>query len=114
MLPRAGSGEAGQRIAGLPQLFDLFVERGYPGPGEFARSGTVVGAVEVQQLLDLVECKTGGLRRADELEPLRVFEAVAAYLAGWPRWLRQKPAALIVANGFDPYASGPGEAADRV
>ena len=112
--PGAGRGQAGERVAGLLKLGDLLVDRGDAGLSKLSSAGAVVGRVEVDQLLDLIEGETRRLSGADEAQPLEVLGTVAAYLTRRPRRLRPQPAALLIADGFDTHARSFGEPADRV
>src|SRR4029079_11238911 len=88
--------EAGERVPRLPQLGDLRVDRRDAGLGELPRARAIVRCVQVDQLLDLGERETRGLRRSDEFQALHVLVPVTTDLAGRPWRLGQQSAALII------------------
>ena len=69
--PGAGRGQAGERVAGLLKLGDLLVDRGDAGLSKLSSAGAVVGRVEVEQLLDLIEGETRRLSERMKRSRLR-------------------------------------------
>jgi len=108
----AGGAQALQRGAGLLEFGDPSLKRRKALAGEFADTGAVLGAVEIQQFADLLESEAGRLRAADEAESPNILGTVAANPAGTGRHGKQA-APLIVAHGLDPDPGRGAEAGDR-
>src|SRR6188768_4229571 len=102
----------GERLAGAFELGDPGVERLDAAARHRAGARAVVGAVEVEQLGDLLEREPGGLRRADEAQPARFVGAVVADPrgAGLVRArIGEQAAALVVAYRLHADARAAGE-----
>ena len=78
----AGLARDGEGFAGVLQFRHPRIEGSDALRGQLTNPGAVVGAVEREQLADLVEGEAGRLGGADEPQPVDVRHAVAAHFAG--------------------------------
>jgi hypothetical protein len=100
-----------ESFARLLELGDFFAQRGDSRLGKFPGAGTILAGVESEQLANLFQRETGGLRLADEAQSAEIFIAIAANASIALGRLKQPPA-LIEANGFDADAGCRGELSD--
>src|SRR4051812_29346838 len=100
-----------ERGAGGFELGDAGVEGGEALARQRADAGAVVGAVERQQLPDLLEREARRLGAADETQAPHILFAIAPDAAAIRRHVEQ-PAALIVTHRLDADPGRRAEAGD--
>ena len=96
----------------MVQFGDLRVEGPDPVQRKLASALAIVARIQFQQLADLLEGETRGLRLPDESQPAKIFRAVAPEPA-FARWSLKKTLALVESDRFDAHFASGGKSSNR-
>lgn len=89
-----------QCLSRSAQFIHLCIESFDPGLCQLLSSCAVLTRIQLDQLFDLLQAESGGLRLPNEPEPTQIVRAVASN-TDVPRWGLNEPFPLIVADCFD-------------